>query len=125
MKKGLKTIRSCCWLMPLPVSLKVSWTLPSPVSSSTSRVSRPPPGIASRALENRLLRICVSNTGWLTTNADGGVLTCNCTLLRSVCWAKALQVSSTAAIRSTASASSFNGRNDTSSSRTQRDIRST
>ncbi|MNR10996.1 hypothetical protein D3C85_1272740 [compost metagenome] len=124
-KKGLKTIRSCCWVMPLPVSLRVSCSCRRSSSTCTATFKRPPVGMASRALANRLLRICVSNTGWLTTQASAGVSICTWTLLRSSCWANAWRVSSMAATSSTASASSFIGRNDTSRSRTQRDIRST
>ncbi|MCY1183186.1 hypothetical protein D9M73_237900 [compost metagenome] len=81
--------------------------------------------MASRALENRLLRICVSCSGWLTTHCTSGPSKWKRTPLRSICWAKARWVSSMAATRSTASGSSLAGRNDTSRSRTQRDMRST
>ncbi|MNL39909.1 hypothetical protein D3C87_1622190 [compost metagenome] len=47
------------------------------------------------------------------------------TFERLICGSNALRVSSMARIRSTFSKSSLTGRNDTSSSRTQRDMRST
>ncbi|MNR51885.1 hypothetical protein D3C85_1716290 [compost metagenome] len=68
-----------------------------------SILSTPPLGMASSALANRLLRICVSNTCWLTTGGTVLGVKRTSTFERWICGAKALKVSSMASTRSTLS----------------------
>ncbi|MNL34162.1 hypothetical protein D3C87_1561220 [compost metagenome] len=88
--------------MPLPVSLRIMHTCPS-AGVSISMLNVPPLGMASRALANRLLRICVSSTCWLTTGGTLLGVNRTSTFERLISGSKAPSVSSMASTRSTSS----------------------
>ncbi|MCY1302981.1 hypothetical protein D9M70_526680 [compost metagenome] len=82
-------------------------------------------GIASRALANRLWSTCSNSTWRFSTAGTSGAVSSTSTLVCSSCCSKEPSASSMQAFRFTGSDSPLSGRDESSRSRTQRDMRST